>query len=79
MELMLLRPSGLQLFPVAWVELTTQQGSFVVQHNHVPMIVSLSYGSSIEFMVTSGKLESIMVQQGIAEITRDKVSIFVHE
>jgi len=79
MELMVLRPSGAQLFPVAWVELTTQTGSFMVQHQHVPMIVSLMPGSTIVFMVTSGKFESIAVQQCIVEITREKVIVFMNE
>ena len=79
MELMVLRPSGAQFFPVAWVELTTQLGSFMVQHHHVPMVVSLLSGSTIVFMVTSGKFESIAVQQGIVEITREKVIVFMNE
>lgn len=79
MELLLLRPSGTQIFPVAWVELTTSQGSFVVQQHHVPMIVSLAPGSTIAFVVNSGKFESITVGQGVAEITREKVVIVMPE
>jgi F0F1-type ATP synthase epsilon subunit len=79
MELTVVRPSGSQVFNIVWIELHTPLGSFVVQKNHAPMIVTLAANKELLFVLKSGKHESLPVKQGIVEITREKVMVLLNE
>lgn len=43
------------------------------------MVITLTSNASISFVLKSGKHESVTVSQGIAEVTREKVTVFLSE
>ena len=79
MELKIIRPSGSEQFDVVTVELNTPEGNIVILKEHVPMIVTLTQGKEIGFILKSGKRESVLVRQGIAHITRTNVTVMLNE
>lgn len=64
---------------VAWLELNTPKGNFVIQGGHVPMILTLSAKHPVIFRLKSGKQKTFYPEHGIAEITREQATIIVNE
>lgn len=62
-----------------WVELNSDIGNFVIQSGHAPMLLVLSPHKEIIFRLKNGKDESIRPAQGIAQITREKVTLIINE
>ena len=62
---------------VDWVELNTPVGSMMIQQGHAPMIIELSSGHELLFQVVGGVIESILIMQGVAHITRFEVKILL--
>jgi F0F1-type ATP synthase epsilon subunit len=79
MELYLISPLQKQTFSVAWLEINTPAGNFVIQRDHVPMILILSADQPITFRLKNGKQDSLMIRQGIIEITRISATILMNE
>lgn len=64
---------------VAWLEINTNVGNFIIQKGHAPTILVLSPGQEISFRLKNGKEESILVQSGIVQVTREKSTIILNE
>lgn len=79
MDLHIISPQLTQTFSVAWLEINTPAGNFVIQRGHVPMILILSPDQAITFRLTNGKQDSIMIRQGLVEITRISATILMNE
>lgn len=79
MELHLISPLHSKKLTVAWVEVVTPAGYFTIQRGHAPMVLSLMPDQPITFRLSSGKQESIIVRQGIIEITRELTTILMNE
>jgi F0F1-type ATP synthase epsilon subunit len=79
MELTIITPLQKNLYTIAWIELNTEQGNFVIQLGHVPMIITLSPHEKVTFCLNNGKRESLMVRQGIAHITRTTTTLILNE
>lgn len=60
---------------VAWLELSTPQGTFTVYHGHAPTIVTLTPFNPLIFKLKTGKQQQLNIRDGIAHITRDTVLI----
>ncbi|OGB83656.1 hypothetical protein A3F66_04100 [candidate division TM6 bacterium RIFCSPHIGHO2_12_FULL_32_22] len=60
---------------VAWLEVDTTVGNFVIEPEHAPMILTLEKDSNVVFCLASGKREKVLVKSGIAHIKRDSVTI----
>lgn len=75
MHLEIISPLNLATHDIAWVELNTNVGNFVIQKGHAPTLLVLKPGDEMIFRLANGKQESVAISQGIAEITRDKVTI----
>ena len=60
---------------VAWLEIDTTVGNFVIEPEHAPMILVLEKDSNIVFCLTSGKREKIQIKTGIVHIKRNLVTI----
>ncbi len=78
MKLVITSPLAAHEYQVAWVELHTSKGSFVIQHGHAPMVLPLSPDKDIIFQLKSGKMESLVIAQGIADIDRDSINLIVN-
>ena len=77
MKLKIVSPNSFAEYSVSWVEFNTPTGNYVIQEGHVPMIAIISPSQPIIFRLKSGKQESIIVKQGVAEITRHETTIII--
>jgi F0F1-type ATP synthase epsilon subunit len=78
-KLHLISPTQSQNYTVNWIELNTDQGNFVIQHGHAPMIVMLKKDSIMRINY-DGKTTDIVIKSGIAEINRMQTTILItHE
>lgn len=78
MILQLIHPSYTRELSVAWLEMNTEVGNFVIQPGHAPMVVLLAHSKKIVFCLSTGKQESLHIEQGIAHITRQQATIIFH-
>jgi len=62
---------------VEWVELNTPVGNMVIQQDHAPIIIELSQGHELLYQVSGSAVESILIVQGIAHVTRAEVKILL--
>ncbi|MCX5922908.1 MAG: hypothetical protein NTX86_06305 [Candidatus Dependentiae bacterium] len=79
MKLLIISPSGESNLEIAWLELNTAVGNFVIQPGHAPMIVTLAPNKQVTFCLKSGKQESFIVKQGIADIMRTEATLFLSD
>lgn len=79
MELQVASPFEKKTFSVAWVEIDTEAGNFIIQPEHVPMVVELKKYSVVVYRLISGKQNTLKIDKGIAHITRDSVTLLLNE
>lgn len=79
MKLYIISPFEKKIVDIAWLELNTQVGNFVIQPGHVPTILTLAPNKEIMFCLKSGKQESFVIKQGIAHITRIDITLLLNE
>lgn len=79
MNLQIISPLRILNYDVAWLEVNTNVGNFIIQKGHVPTLLVLSPNEEIIFRLKNGKEESIMVTSGIVEVTREKSTVIIHE
>ncbi len=79
MELRIVSPHKQQRFDVAWIEIDTTVGNFVLQPGHVPTVFSLLPNSKVTFRLTTGKQEAVTVKRAVLQVTRTKAVILVNE
>lgn len=79
MQLHILSPFKQEKYEqVEWVELQTDIGSFVIQEGHAPTILMLQEKKPIIFKQNK-KVKKAMIQSGIADITREQVTILIQK
>lgn len=64
---------------IAWLEIDTLVGNFIILPEHAPTILTIAKNSNIKFGLSNGKHDFISVPQGIAHIRRDKATILINE
>lgn len=79
MKLHIIRPLTNRTETIAWIELNTTVGNFIIQKGHAPTLLSLAPNHEIIFKLDSGKNETLHVQKGFANITRDSVTILLNK
>lgn len=77
MQLHIVWPDKQQTTEIAWVELNTPTGNYIIQPGHAPMILALSPKQPFIFAHRNGKEEIVMAERGIAEITRSQITILL--
>ncbi len=75
MKLIISTPFSYKKFSIAWLEINTPTGNYVIQRGHAPMIITLSSDQLIIFRLKSGKEESMIVRQGVVTIERESATI----
>lgn len=70
-------PSECKDLQVAWVELNSAVGNFVIQRGHAPMIITLAPNSVLTYRLLTGKQELYKVVKGVAHVTRTGVTLIV--
>ena len=71
MELTIVTAASKQIIDVAWIEVNTPAGNFVIQTGHAPMIVTLVSQKEFIYQPTVGKQESLIVGQALLNVNRD--------
>lgn len=79
MDLHVISPLKRWTLPIAWIEINTPVGNFVIEEAHAPMIVTLSSNSTVLFCLTSGKQDSMNVLNGLVHITRESVTLLLSD
>jgi F0F1-type ATP synthase epsilon subunit len=77
MELHITSPQETQVFAIVWIEVPTPAGSFVIQPEHAPTLLIISPDKEITFCLKNGKQQSLLVSQGIVEVTRTIVTLII--
>lgn len=79
MKLTIIKPDHIAEYEIAWLEVITDQGSFIVQAEHAPTVFVLASGQPLTFCLKDTTQESIMVMQGVVEVTRKEILALVGE
>lgn len=79
MQLNIAMPMYKKSVSIAWLDINTQVGNFIIQPEHAPMIVSLLPNSQLMYCLSNGKTKTINVKSGIAHITREFVTLLLSE
>jgi F0F1-type ATP synthase epsilon subunit len=79
MELSIITPTYKKLYAIAWIELETTAGNFVIQPGHAPTILLLTPNNNALFCLSNGKQESVMIKEGgIAHIERNSATLLLN-
>jgi len=79
MQLNIAMPMQKKTVKIAWIDINTHVGNFIIQPEHAPMIISLLPESQITYCLSSGKLETVNVKSGIAHVTRENITLLLSE
>lgn len=79
MEFTILSPDQKKVFNIAWIEVNTPLGNFVIQRGHAPTILLVSPKEPLIICLSNGKQETFTTEGGILEITRQKATLIVNE
>ena len=79
MKLIISTPFTHREVDVAWLEVNTPTGNYVIQRGHAPMILSLSPNQKFSFRLKSGKEEFLIIRQGMITVNRDETTAIVTE
>jgi len=78
MELTIISPTQKKTLSIAWLEINTMVGNFVIQPGHASTVLVLEPQQAITYCLDSGKQESSVIPSGIVEITPDSATIVMH-
>lgn len=79
MELTVTDRTSTRSFSVAWIEINTPTGNFVIQPGHAPSFFILSASQPLIFRLKTGKQTAINVHRGIIEVGRKRATLIVDE
>lgn len=79
MQLNIAMPTQKKTVTIAWLDINTDVGNFIIQPEHAPMIITLLPNSQVMYCLNNGKLETMNVKFGIAHITRESVTLLLSE
>lgn len=77
MKLRIISPETEQELDVAWVDINTHVGNFVILNDHVPMIATLTEKEEITFCMQNGKQGTITPEGGTVEVARKTVTLLL--
>lgn len=75
MKLFMVSLSDKKSLDIAWLEVNTAEGNFVMQRGHAPMILVLSPNKPLVYCLQNGIQESTTISGGILHITRDQATV----
>ena len=79
MKFTLLSPTEKKQYAIAWIEVNTPIGNFVIQQNHAPTILMVKAHEPITFCLRNGKQETFLSSGGILEITRTSAVLLLND
>lgn len=78
MNLIMISPEEKKSMNIAWIEVNTPVGNFVIQRGHIPTVLLLSPHQPVTICLTNGKQESFTVPGGILEVTRKEALLLLN-
>jgi F0F1-type ATP synthase epsilon subunit len=78
-ELFIISPREEQHHVIAWLDVTTANGNFVIRHGHAPMIMMLLPNHSFIFALENGVQKSMYVRQAVVQVDRTRTTIVMNE
>jgi F0F1-type ATP synthase epsilon subunit len=75
MKLTIHTPQYKLIHDVAWLEINTPTGNYIIQKGHAPMITPLSSKKVVTYRLKTGKQESISILHGIVKIDRESATV----
>lgn len=75
MKVTISTPEYQATYNVAWLEINTPTGNYVIQKGHAPTIMNLSPKKAVIFRLQTGKQENITVKFGVVYIDRTSATI----
>lgn len=79
MNLTILSPEEKKSMAIAWIEINTSAGNFVIQPNHAPTIFLISPHQPITICLANGKKETFTKSGGTLEVQRDAVTLLIDQ
>lgn len=79
MKLTIIKPDHVVEHQILWLEVITDQGSFIIQPEHAPTVFVLAHGHPLTFCLKDNTQESIIVMQGVVEVSRTNVLVLLSE
>ncbi len=77
MKLIISTPLDRSEYSVAWLEVNTPTGNYVIQQGHAPTILVLSPLKPLTFRLKSGKKETLTVKHGVVKINRTSATAVI--
>lgn len=77
MQLSIISPTKKEQFDIAWVELNTDQGNYIIQPGHAPTFFSLKAQAPFVYCLKNGEQEVIMVKRAMVEVTRTQITVLL--
>ena len=78
MKLKIISPGAKKEIDIAWIEIHTLVGGFIILPDHAPMVTTLKPNETINFCLTSGKQESFESSGGTVEVGRKAVTLLLY-
>ncbi len=79
MKLTILRPYEKEVHSVAWLEVNTNIGNFVLQKGHAPMMLMLAKDKPLSYCLDNGQQISTPISGGILKIDREQATILLEK
>lgn len=79
MKLTILKPYDKEVYSVAWLEVNTNVGNFVLQNGHAPMILMLAKDKPLSYCLDNGQEVSTTISGGILKIDRQQATILLEK
>lgn len=77
MKLSIIKPVNTDFYKTIWVEIPTNNGKFIVEPGHMPMIVILNDKEKIQIKLSDESIIDLPRYGGIVKIDRNEISIVV--
>lgn len=77
MNLNIIKPTSSQVLEINWIEVNTDNGSFIVQKGHAPLITVIENSKELTIELHDGSVTVMTVNDAILEVNRDYVTLLL--
>lgn len=77
MQLTIISPTKKEHIDVAWIELNTDQGNYIIQQGHAPTFFTLKARAPFTYCLKNGEHVAVMVKHAMVEVTRTHITVLL--
>ena len=77
MQFNLISPTNSQVFHVNWIEVQTNEGSFVIKRGHAPTIIVLLPNKELSLELADGSTTIMTISEGVLEVNRNSATLLL--